>query len=225
VIRYRRVCHAAVEHRDVHELAAPRAFARQQGGEDADRSHERTAADVGHLHRQDRRRAAGSTRDAEHAGVAEVVDVVPDLVAVRAVLPVAGDRAVDEARVEPRHALVIDAETGGHARPEAFEDDVRLRRQTLEDRAPLGVLEIESHAALVALDERNAESHDVVRGGDDQHVDAEVGQHQRAERPGQLPRQIEQLHVVQGGGHRISFGRDVTRRSRQGQDGSDILRA
>src|SRR5262249_44461574 len=88
-----------VEHRDVDQLAASGLLPRNEGGEDPHRGHQRPRAEVRDLHRRDHRRPVGRAGVLEHARVAQVVDVVPDLVAVRSVLAVARDGAVDEAWV------------------------------------------------------------------------------------------------------------------------------
>src|SRR6266705_2204449 len=45
-----------------------------------------------------------------HAGVADVIDVVSGAIRVRPVLPVAGDRAIHEARIDRGEGGVIEAE-------------------------------------------------------------------------------------------------------------------
>ena len=62
----------------------------------------------------------------------------PERVPLRAVLAVAGDRAVDDPRVHLSHPLVADAEPVEHAGPEGLEHDVVLaheRQQRLAARA------------------------------------------------------------------------------------------
>ncbi len=71
---------------------------------------------------------------AEQADQPEVVHVVARAIAVGAVLTVARDRAVDEARVLLAQALVADAEPVEHARAEGLEQDVVLARRA--SRAP-----------------------------------------------------------------------------------------
>ena len=79
-------------------------------------------------------RAAGLAGEAEQAVEAEVVHVVPGAVAVGTVLAVAGDRAVDEARVLGSQALVADAEAIEHAGAEALEHARRSRGRGAEGR-------------------------------------------------------------------------------------------
>src|SRR5690606_32490039 len=117
----------------------------------------------------------------EHAAIAEVIDVVPDLVAVRAVLAVARDRAVDEARVARREGRVVDPEALRDAGPEALEHDVCAVDQAKKDLTPRLALEIQRHAALVASEERDADAERIVGCGDREHLHAEVGEHGGAE--------------------------------------------
>ena len=99
------------------------------------------------------RLAVGLADEAEHAGQRQVVHVVGRIVAVGAVLTEAGERAVDDARVEGADGLVVGAQPLHDARPEALHDDVGVRGQLPEDRLALGGLHVEGHAALVAVDE------------------------------------------------------------------------
>ena len=66
---------------------------------------------------------------AEQADEAEVVHVVARALAHRPVLPVAGDRAVDEPRVLLAQPLLADAEAVEHARAEGLEHDVGLAHE------------------------------------------------------------------------------------------------
>src|SRR5438445_1950178 len=80
-----------VQHGDVDELSPAGPLARDERRQDADRGHERAAAEVRDWHARDDGRAARLAHVVEHAGVAQVVDVVAHPVAVRAVLAVARD--------------------------------------------------------------------------------------------------------------------------------------
>ena len=65
---------------------------------------------------------------------------------------VAGDRAVDQARIERRESLVVDAEALGHAGPEVVHEHVRRLDQPQQRFAAFGTLEIEHDAQLAAID-------------------------------------------------------------------------
>ena len=208
----------AVEHGDVDQLAAAGALTGDERRQDADRRHEGARADVGDLHARDDRRPARLADVVEHACGRQVVDVVADAVAVRAVLAVAGDRTVDEPRVQRRQTLAADPEARHDARPEALEHHVRVRRQPEEDLTPCLGLQVEGHAALVAGEERDAGRERIVRPRDHEDVGAEIGEQRRAERARQLAREVEDAEVTErrharAGTRRITTtGRRVTQR-------------
>jgi hypothetical protein len=89
-------------HVDVAATAAGRGHRRRRRA--ADQRTQRAAEQVADLEVGNRRRAAGDADLVEQAAVAQVVEVVAGAVAVRPVLPVAGDRAVNDARVDRRTA-------------------------------------------------------------------------------------------------------------------------
>ena len=132
-------------------------------------------------------------------------------VAVRPVLAVAGDRAVDEPRVLLAQALVSDAEAIEHPGPERFEQHVRARATSVSSTSlPLGGLEIDPDRALAAVQRQEQRAPGARLGAlvigrrpadivpepgvlDLDHVRAVVGEQQRAEPAGQEPRQVEHL--------------------------------
>jgi len=63
----------------------------------------------------------------------------------------ARDAAIDDARVDFPNALIIDAELRLHVGAEVFDHDVSLFRQTPEHLEAFGILQIERHRALVAV--------------------------------------------------------------------------
>jgi hypothetical protein len=135
-------------------------------------------------------------------------------VAERAVLAVAGDRAVHEAGVlRPQH-VVAGAEPVQHPRPERLEQYVGPARQAQQHLAALGGLEVDPDRALPAVErEEQRRSRraigalvdrwrpaDVVthpRVLDLEHVGAEVAQQQRAEAARQQPREVEDADAVE----------------------------
>ena len=82
----------------------------------------------------------------QEAADGQVVDVVPGPLGVRAVLPVAGGRAVDDAGVAGRHRGIADAEPVDHTRTEALDHDVGRGGQRQEGLPPVVVLEVEEDA-------------------------------------------------------------------------------
>src|SRR5215207_4986745 len=91
-----------------HHLAAPPRLLERR--EDPYRGHQAAASQVRDLGPGLDRGAARLARQGEKTVQAEVVHVVARAVAVRAVLAVAGDRAVDERRVRLAKYLVADAQ-------------------------------------------------------------------------------------------------------------------
>ena len=191
----------SVHHGDVDQLPAPGLLAGPEGSEDTDRGHEGAAPDVGDLHSRDGWRPARRPGETDDAREAEVVDVVAHPIAIRPILAVARDRAVDEAGIHLTQPGIVDAEASGGAGPRALEDDVRLASEAGEDLAALGCLQVEGEAPLVPPEQRDAHAHRVGRCVDREHIHPEVGQQHRAERPRQLPRQIQHAEARERGGH------------------------
>jgi hypothetical protein len=77
---------------------------------------------------------------------------VAGAVAQRAVLPVAGDRAVDEPGVDLPQRLVAGAEPVHHARAEGLEQHVGVADEPQEHVAPLLGLQVDADRALVAVE-------------------------------------------------------------------------
>ena len=208
----------AVGHRDVDELALAGHLALAQGDQDPDRGHQRATAEVGDLARRLHRRSALLAGQAEQPDQAEVVHVVARAVAVRPVLPVAGDRAVDEPRVLLAQPLVADPQPLHHAGAEALQQHVGLAHEPQQDLAPRVGLQIDADRALVAVERqeqraarallrplvaRRRPAHVVAepRVLDLQHVGAEVGQQPRAEAARQQPREVEHADALERAAH------------------------
>ncbi len=100
--------------------------------------------------RGDCRRLALPADHIQHAAHRNVVDVVADGHRIGAVLAVAGERAIDEARVDAAQRLVVDAQALYDAGAKAFEDNVGGLREPVEDVAGGLVAQVEDEAALVA---------------------------------------------------------------------------
>ena len=81
-------------------------------------------------------RQPGDRHEAAHA-LGDLVD--PGAAFIGAVLAEARDAAIDDARVDFLHRLVIDAEPVLDGRAEVLDDDIGLRGQLEEDLFPSGV--------------------------------------------------------------------------------------
>ena len=140
-----------LQQRRLDPLAAPRLLALDDGDGDAVRA-EDAGAKVGDRDADAHRALAGQSGDRHQPAHAlrDLVESRPQ--AVRPVLAVAGDAGVDEARVDRGHRLVVDAELSLHVGTEVLDQHVGLQHQLLEDRDALGRLQVQRHAALVAVD-------------------------------------------------------------------------
>ena len=78
--------------------------------------------------------------------------IVSGLQASRSGLAVAGNRAVDQARVQRPHRLVAESQFVETSGLEVFDEDVGLRQQGTQVGRALRVLEVEPDAPLAAID-------------------------------------------------------------------------
>ena len=107
----------------------------QVGDRDAD-AHRPAAGLAG-----DRHQPAHALRDLVDAGARRI----------GAALAEARDGAVDDARIDLRHRLVVDLEPVLHVGAVVLDDDVGLLRELHEDRVAFLALEVERHRLLVAM--------------------------------------------------------------------------
>jgi hypothetical protein len=153
------------------------------------------------------RPAIGLARHAHDAAHALRDDVEAAFLPVGAGLAEAGNRRIDDARVDFLDRLVVDAELFGDARPEILDDDVGRGGELHEYFLALRLLHVERDALLVAIEHRKAialvvdlglEAARAVAFGksfDLGHVGAHVREHQRAVRSGHDGGEIEHLHA------------------------------
>ena len=136
--------------RRVHPLALAGRLALEQRDQDALRQ-EDAGAEVGDRNADAHRSLPGDAGDRHQAAHAlgDLVDA--RAVPVRPALPEARDAAVDQARVDRAQALVVDAEAPLDVGAVVLDDDVRVPRQTLEDRHAVRLPEIERQALLVPV--------------------------------------------------------------------------
>jgi hypothetical protein len=130
---------------------------------------------------------------------------------IGAALAEARDRAVDDARVDLGHGVVVDLEAMLHVGTIVFDDDVGLGRELHEDLVAFLALEVERHRLLVAMQVLEVEAMAVAAhriglavGGrlDLDDVRAPVGELAHGRRPGAMRREVENGDVGKGqGGH------------------------
>jgi len=211
-----------VGHRHVDVAPLPGALRLDDGRQDAHDTGQRTAQQVGDLEIGNGRLAAFDTDLLQHAGVAEVVDVVAGQILVRPVLAVAADRAVGNLRIDRPDRFVADTQLVHHAGAKAFDDDIRRCRQTQEDLDAFRLLQVEHHALLVAVD--HAEVGTVLtRAGaqrtgviadlrvfDLDHLCPQIGQVQGGDRPGEQAGEVKHLDA----GERCRAAHDLHRPSK-----------
>ena len=70
---------------------------------------------------------------------------------IGAILPEARDTAVDDAGIDPAQALIVDAELRLDVGAEVLDHDVGLLGQALEGLKSPGILQVERHRPLVAV--------------------------------------------------------------------------
>ena len=192
-----------VEHADVDRLAAPRALARKERERDALRR-EHARDDVGDRDAEPHRGPVGGAGDAHQPALGLNHRVVAGLAGARSGLAETGDRAVHEPRMPRRQRLVVEPDSGQRPRREILDEDVALRDEPIEDRAPFGPLEVERDALLVPVDaeevralafeKRRAPAARVVALAgllDLDHARAHVGEHHGAIRARQHTRQVQ----------------------------------
>ena len=144
-------------------------------------------------------------------------DVEARPVAQRSGHPETRNRAVDQPGIDCRKRVPAQPQPVHHAGAIILDHHVGLGRQVLDQRDPLGGLEIDHHALLGAVDcqeivalaiaDRRKPSRFVAgRRLDLDHFRAEVGQRQRRCRPCQHARKIEHAHARErtGPGLRVS---------------------
>jgi hypothetical protein len=90
-------------------------------------------------------RYAGKPYD---AGGGEKIDVMPGAFRQRAGLSVAGERDVDQPRVERTQAGIVDTQTLGHTGTITFNQHIRLRCQLAQHGAPGILFQVEAHAVF-----------------------------------------------------------------------------
>ena len=134
---------------------------------------------------------------------------------IRSALAEAGDRAVDDARIDLGHGVVIDMQSVLHIGAVILDDDVGLLSELHEDRVAFLALEVERHRLLVAMQVLEVEAmasaaHGVVlaaigrrgRWLDLDDVGAPVGELAHGRRAGAVRGEIEDGEVGERqGGH------------------------
>ena len=142
----------AVLHGDVDELPFSRPIAVDDRGEYAgDRVHG-AARDIRDLEIVERRPAFTAPCRPGDPGPRQIVDVVARLHREGAVLPVAGDGAVDQPRIHLAQLFIPHAELLHDARSELLDDNVVLHDQLFDRFHRCRLLQVQEHGLLVAAE-------------------------------------------------------------------------
>ena len=205
-----------------------------EGGLDRDDGIE-TGHDVGERHADLLRCPAGLAGQVHDAAHALHDEVVPGARRIGAVLTEAGDRAIDQAWICSRQAVVIQAVASKAAQLEILDDDIGPGDQRAYLSLSLGRGEVGNDRGLAAIggveiggvlrpvgigDERRPPAAGIVTLGafDLHHLRAKIGQH--LARPGarQDAGQLDDLQTREGGG----FGHQFLPKLRLGRIGVAI---
>ena len=221
--------HADIEQGHVDVLAHAGTVAHFECGEDG-RGRINAGEQVGERHAHALRTAAGdgvrAAGDAHHATHGLDHQVVAGALGVGPILAKAGDRAVNEARVEGFEALKIQPVSGQPAHLEVLHQDVAVLGHLTDERLAFNLGHVDGDGAFVAvasgevsgvfgvvalgiLEERGTPMARVIASAgtlDLDDVGAKVGQNLGAPRAGQDAGEVEYFEVGEGCGlccHRL----------------------
>ena len=181
-------------HGHVDQATLPGPLRVEECRQNAHHGGHRAAEQVADLQIGNRRLAPIDADLIEHTGKADIVEVVSGRHCQWAGLAIAGDRAIDDLRIDRPQRFVTNSQLVAHPRPEALDDDVGSTRQTQEYLTALRLLEVEPQPTLVAVDAAKEDAdavrtltHDtcVVAGRvifDLDDVGAQIGQMQSGDR-------------------------------------------
>src|SRR4029079_12569363 len=129
---------------DATAVSALVAYPQRQ--KNVDDSRETPAGDICRQHWRHDRPIGRTGRESEQTGIPDIIDVVPGLVNAWPALAVAGDRAIDQFRVDLLQFVVAETEPVHHAGTELLNHNVRALDQRHELFAVSVALQIERHA-------------------------------------------------------------------------------
>jgi hypothetical protein len=187
-----------VDHGGVDDLALAGAPALEQRRQYAGDQEHGPAAIVGHQIERRHRFFALPPDGGEHPGIGQIGEVVAGARGKRPVLPEARHAAVDEGRIARQNRFRTGAEPLHHARPEAFDQHIRIVEQAQEQFHALGPLEVELEdvaAVPVEIEFRpHVEEAPARREAlDAQHRGTHFRKHQAGERHRPEPRHLDHL--------------------------------
>src|SRR5208282_5241958 len=140
-----------IHHRDVDKLPTPCLLASDQCGQNSNCSVHSAAGVIRDEIVRNRRQLPGTPENGKHTSGRDVVQVVAHEVAVRAVLSVASNRAVDDFRAADRERLVVDSQPLGDAGTILLYDHIGALRETKKDLPAGTALQVQRDRFLVAV--------------------------------------------------------------------------
>ena len=139
-------------------VPSPRRLALAQRQQDVHHRRIGGAGDVGGERRRHHAMPRLPGRQRQQAGVADVVEVVAGAVAARAGLAVAGDGAIDDARIGGAEGRVSEPEPVHDAGAELLHHHVGGLGERKDAVAHLRVFQVGRHALLAAVEQREADA-------------------------------------------------------------------
>ena len=200
----------AIGHAHIQVLPHPALLPGNHRRQQAHHGVQRTARHIRQLYAQGQWAGVLAPGMAGHAGQRQVVDIVPGAVLIGAGLAVAGDRHIDQPRVDRLQRLIAQAQARHDTGAELLEQDVMALDQLTHNLQRLGLLEVQGQAALVAIEVGVAGRGATIMGRqhtqqvhprgrfDTQHLGAHVRQHQGGKRAGQQGGKIQHFKGRQG---------------------------
>ena len=192
-----------VQHGHIH----PAAFATLTGAhhrrKNADGAVLGAAGQVGDLHVGHGRAFAGQTGLVQHAGIAQVIQIMAGAVCIGAGLAVTGERGIDQLRVDGLKSVVATAQLTHDARAKGFQDHVSVFYQCLEPFHVVGLAKIQGQGLFAPVDDIEQFRGQfpgiiaAIRLLDLDYLGTQLGQGQGAEGAGQQPGQVKDLQAVQ----------------------------
>ena len=191
-----------VGHRDVEMAAAAARVALAQREQDVEHGRIAAAGDVRDQGWRDHRRAVRTGGEVQQAGFGQIVEIVRRDLRLGPALAVAGDRAIDQARIDRRERRMAEPEALHHARAKLLDQHIRGSQQR-HQACPRAVrFEVDSDAPLAAIEQRKAGARRAeprlvgaqlvaCRPLDLDHLRAGLGQNQAGERSGQQRAEVD----------------------------------
>ena len=139
-----------IEHRDVDKLPFAGLFPLIERQQNTDRGIH-AGSDIGDGD-AGARRFVGIAGGGDNAALALNQEIVSLDVAIRTVLAVAGERAINQPRIQLAELFITEPKPAGDTRRIILEENIRALRQLLQNLPPLFFLDVDGQAALVAIE-------------------------------------------------------------------------